>query len=142
MGYDLHITRAEDWGDSSSSPIEWEEWADFVEHDPELSFSTEDRVRFSEKEEKPPLVDWHGLEIQKGCLHLFEGRVVAKNPDDALVGKMIEIAERLNATVQGDDGESYPSSDVSRLNSRSGCMGATVGLFAAGALVAAALQLR
>jgi hypothetical protein len=31
-----------------------------------------------------------------------------KDPDEALIEKMVEIAEKLGATVQGDDSEVYP----------------------------------
>lgn len=36
MGYDVHITRAVDWFDSEQTPILFEEWTTYIEHDPEL----------------------------------------------------------------------------------------------------------
>jgi hypothetical protein len=35
------------------------------------------------------------------------GEVVVKNPDDEILGKMRQIAERMGAKVIGDEGESY-----------------------------------
>jgi hypothetical protein len=40
-------------------------------------------------------------------LDWFEGNVFSKNPDDPLIDKMVEIAKKLDAKVQGDDGEVY-----------------------------------
>jgi hypothetical protein len=39
------------------------------------------------------------------------GRIYTKHPDRAMIGKMLEIAARLAAKVQGDDDEVYPSLD-------------------------------
>lgn len=36
MGYDVHITRAEDWSENEDAPISLEEWERFVDGDPEL----------------------------------------------------------------------------------------------------------
>jgi hypothetical protein len=36
-----------------------------------------------------------------------QGNVVAKNPDDEILRKMLELAARLSAQVQGDKGELY-----------------------------------
>ena len=101
MGYDLHITRAEDWGESRSNPITAEEWLAVVESDPELSPAGYNGPYFAlwrgPSENPEPWLDWS------------DGRVHTKNPDAPLVGKMIRLAGRLGARVQGDDGEFYPS---------------------------------
>ncbi len=36
MGYDLHITRAENWLDSEAMPISLDEWSAYVAADPEM----------------------------------------------------------------------------------------------------------
>jgi hypothetical protein len=41
----------------------------------------------------------------------FEGNVFTTDPDRVTLEKMIRLAERLDAKVQGDDGEPYPSPD-------------------------------
>ncbi|MEU9305689.1 hypothetical protein [Streptomyces sp. NPDC048269] len=35
------------------------------------------------------------------------GRIVSKNPSDAVIATMREVADALEAKVQGDDGEYY-----------------------------------
>ncbi|MFD0403203.1 hypothetical protein ACFVHI_34595 [Kitasatospora sp. NPDC127121] len=35
------------------------------------------------------------------------GRIVSKNPSDAVIATMCRVAKVLNARVQGDDGEYY-----------------------------------
>jgi hypothetical protein len=79
MGYDLHITRAETWTDSAAHPIEESEWRACAASDPEL----------------------------EGIADFREGRIVVKNPDDSAIARMLEVAKRLNAHVEGDDGEFY-----------------------------------
>lgn len=82
MGYDLHITRREDWTDETGPEISLEEWNELVER-----HSATDVVR--------------------GALYWERGEVIAKNPDVALVRQMVAMAERLGGRVQGDDGEIY-----------------------------------
>jgi hypothetical protein len=41
-----------------------------------------------------------------------EGRVITKNPEAEFVDKMVAVAAKLKAKVQGDDGETYQSSTV------------------------------
>lgn len=109
MGYDLHITRAETWLDASDAPISEAEWMSLVDSDPDLAVSREDWVerRLSDGSiERVHPVLW------KGCaLWLLDGEVVTKNPDDSLIAKLVEIAERLGARVLGDEDEEYPLGD-------------------------------
>jgi hypothetical protein len=99
MGYDLHITRKEFHADSDGPEITADEWMAYIASDPELRLAPEcgkhhAMLRIQSKYPEPWL-DWFG-----GCVY-------TKNPDKAIVAKMIQIAERLNARVQGDDGEFY-----------------------------------
>ena len=80
MGYGLHITRRKSWSDEHGPAITEQEWLAQVGGDADLA-----------------------------ALYWDHGNVEAKNPDEALVRKMVSVAARLNATVQGDDGESYDS---------------------------------
>ena len=93
MGYDLHITRPE------GAWITAAEWLQYVEQDPELKLAGYNGDYFalwSGKSEYPdPWLDW------------FAGNIYTKNPDDPLIDKMVEIAKKLNAKVQGGDGEIY-----------------------------------
>lgn len=101
MGYDLHITRAKDWSQNVESQISAEEWLAYVERDPELSLFPENGphcTRWAGKSQYPdPWLNW------------FRGNVYTKNPDEALIEKMVAIAHELDAQVQGDDGEIYHS---------------------------------
>jgi hypothetical protein len=39
------------------------------------------------------------------------GNIYTKNPDNPMIKKMVQIAHRLNAIVQGDDGEGYTGNE-------------------------------
>jgi hypothetical protein len=100
MGYDLHITRAEDWADNEESPISAEEWLAAAAADPELRLGSPNGPYFA---------DWVDLRTgaERGWLDWSDGDIFTKHPDRALLGKMLELAARLGARVQGDDGELY-----------------------------------
>jgi hypothetical protein len=101
VGYDLHITRAKSWALNTKHRISAEEWLAYVEKDPELSLSRDGGPYFAKWSGKSklnePWLDWH------------DGNIETKNPDEALIDKMVVIADELGATVQGDDGEIYRS---------------------------------
>jgi hypothetical protein len=92
MGYDFHITRRDDWYDEGAD-ISADEWLKYVESDPELSIDESNGKYFAIWKE-----DW---------LDWRRGEIYTKNPRKNLVEKMIQIANRLNAKVQGDEGEVY-----------------------------------
>jgi hypothetical protein len=116
MGYDLHITRASHWTESSSSPILLTEWIDFVDKDPEMHL---DDIAIGRVKGKPAISYRNkGLAVwtaysghdPKGNMAWFdyhEGEIVVKNPDDEILGKMKMIASHFAACVMGDDGELY-----------------------------------
>jgi hypothetical protein len=115
MGYDLHITRAADWSESETIPIALEEWLAYVASDTEMRL---DNVAEAEVDgqvlrlEGAGIAVWtafsgHGVGGNMAWFHYFDGNVDVKNPDREILGKMLQIAERLGATVQGDDGEQY-----------------------------------
>jgi hypothetical protein len=113
MGYDLYITRAEHWTDSEASPITVAEWCTLVKQDDDLTITGMQGEYFAvwngESEFEEPWLDWHA------------GRIFTKNPDEPLIEKMIAIAERLNARVQGDDGEIYlPGGQIAPATAQSG----------------------
>ena len=98
MGYDLHITRRKDWA-KTGRDITAEEWLAVVERDNELSLFPEAGPYFARWSGDPkapdPWLDW------------YKGSIYTKNPDEALIDKMVAIARVLRAEVQGDDGEIY-----------------------------------
>jgi hypothetical protein len=99
MGYELHITRAEFHADNAGHEITADEWLRCVQGDPELRLVPDQGKYFVQwsgpSEHSEPWFDW------------FKGCVSTKNPDRAILGKMLQIAQTLNARVQGDDGEFY-----------------------------------
>jgi hypothetical protein len=100
MGYELHITRAEHWSDNEQHPITAEEWLAVVTSDPELHIDTQNGPYFAV---------WSGpcSYPDGGWFEWFDGNISTKHPDRAILGKMLQIAARLGAHVQGDDGEMY-----------------------------------
>jgi hypothetical protein len=85
MGYQVNISREE-------GSISEKEWQNFVASDLELKLSDEDRLStiwLKLKEE--PVFFWEDSEIW------------AWSPDNATMRKMLEIAEKLDAKVIGED---------------------------------------
>lgn len=116
MGYDVHITRADDWPESSQNPIRLEEWLEYLKSDPEFRLDGKAEAITPQGErircESEGLAVWiaHPKHGQRGNMAWFDcqdGEVVVKNPDDPILGKMRVVAKALHARVQGDDGEYY-----------------------------------
>jgi hypothetical protein len=97
MGYDLHITRKENWTDDNGESITPDEWLSVLDADPELSRATDtgaDTLAGA----------WNGQTL----FRFDNGEITCKNPDEPTIRKMVAIAQRLRANVQGDDAERYP----------------------------------
>jgi hypothetical protein len=115
MGYDLHITRAEDWSSSEETPIALEEWLAYIASDPEMRLDNSAEVEVDGQVlrlESAGLAVWtafrgHDAGGNMAWFHYSDGNVDVKNPDREILGKMLQIADRLGANVQGDDGERY-----------------------------------
>lgn len=116
MGYDLYITRKDDWSDDEGRVITLVEWLAVVDADPDLRHDGYAETRTPDgnvlRIEQPGLVVWtaHPDARQEGDLARLSysgDRVVVKNPDPAFIEKMIQLAAQLDATVQGDEGEHY-----------------------------------
>jgi hypothetical protein len=102
MGYDAHITRKKFWADSEGRPITAQEWLAYVATDPQLRLDPTSKrhtvtILRIQSQYPDPWLEW------------FEGDIYTKNPDEAILGKMLQIASALGARVQGDDGEIYRS---------------------------------
>jgi hypothetical protein len=95
MGYDLHISRRKDWADSTGPAITELEWRMLIDADRDLKIV--DPLN-------NPNVAILGDEI---WFDWSDGQVFTKNPDRQTLQKMLKIANRLGANVQGDDGEIY-----------------------------------
>jgi hypothetical protein len=99
MGYDLHITRKQYWCDETGPDISLDEWLGYVQGDAEIAPDPanpgdENWLIVLERESWP--LWWRAT-----------GELYTKNPGDAIVQKLIAIADALNARVIGDDDEIY-----------------------------------
>ena len=103
MGYNFHITRAEHWSENHDYEISAEEWLSLITNDSELLL---------DKSNGPFFVKWIGKSsYEEPWFDWYEGNIYTKNPDQAIFTKMLSLAKKLNATVQGDDGERYITID-------------------------------
>lgn len=102
MGYELHITRGDRRGDTRGADgrdISLAEWLRCVASDPEL---------WPDPDGPEGLALWSGHPAgARRWLAWFDGEVYSEGPDRPLVEKMLQLAARLGARVQGDDGERY-----------------------------------
>ena len=98
MGYDFHITRADDWSETAGHEITKTEWEKVIDTDPALVRS-------------PGLgegcASWRTPSGAEGWLCWSEGELYTKYPDTEMLAKMLEVAGKLDAKILGDDGEEY-----------------------------------
>ena len=100
-GYDLHVTRKESWADESGPKITFVEWKAYVRSDHQISRDTMNREEdFLVSLPKETFPVWYDVEF---------GEIYTKNPSKNAIRKLSEIAKKLKAKVQGDDGELYPA---------------------------------
>ena len=116
MGYDLHITRTDDWFDGEETPIELDEWLAYIESDAEMRLDgyAEAKVEGEAvlRYENDGLAVWTAYsqlpEDGAGAWFDFRGgNIVVKNPDEEIIAKMKLIAADFSARVVGDEGEEY-----------------------------------
>jgi len=109
MGYDLLITRANFWAENEDAQIRPEEWLAIIESDSELSLVSEIQ---GQQLNSPYFVAWNGESIHaEPWLDWADGNIYSKNPDQAIIRKMVSIGKLLKAKVQGEDGEEYDGSE-------------------------------
>jgi len=118
MGYDVHITRKNDWSDTEGPVITRDEWFEYVGGDASMRLereaivSNESGEAFSVQDETLSVwKDWSARVEGKNEAWMWHsaGNVMAKNPDSEMLRKMFLIADALGAKLQGDDGEIYNS---------------------------------
>jgi hypothetical protein len=114
VGYDVHVSRGDEWSDAA--PISSSEWRAFVESSADLELvgavevanSLGETIRYA----SPDLAMWTRHPSRPEIPFAFRGgRVVVKNPDEATLGRLRELATSLGARVQGDDGEFHDEDD-------------------------------
>lgn len=103
MGYELHITLADNWTRSESKPITEAVWQAVHAEDPSLGMR-EDVYLHGTVRIRPVVWNAHPA---KPAFWSRRGRVDVKNPDARTDAKMKEIAAALGARVVGDDDEEY-----------------------------------
>lgn len=102
MGYDLHITRADEWEDAEDDPIPLDEWVAFARGWVELT-------------ETDALDDGTGAPVfilgddpaVSAALYWSGGRIKVRGADESYVPPLVDIALALDSVVLGDDGEAY-----------------------------------
>lgn len=98
-GYDVHVTRKPHWADTKGPRITFAEWQSYVEGDGAVQLdkqNTGNNFIVSVGDESFPL--WYEPKF---------GELRTKDPSKKVVAKLVEIAAKLKAKVQGDDGELY-----------------------------------
>ena len=105
MSYDLHIVRTLDWLDAATLPVTLEDTNHIIENDPKLDWSQSDYVDMNESTGtvRYYMINWVGVP----CFWWYRDQIIGATPDEQRTKKLVEIAERLNAYVIGDDGERY-----------------------------------
>ncbi|KAB8048646.1 hypothetical protein GCN78_18040 [Janthinobacterium rivuli] len=113
MGYDLHITKAGEWSQSSQTPISEVEWKSAVAADGLLKMDTTATAANPQTREiiqvsNPLMAAW--IDPKTNDKHYFyyhRGEISVKNPSENAIKKMKELAVKLDAQVLGDEGEQY-----------------------------------
>ena len=114
LGYNVHITRAQNWYESEENPISLDEWKAYIESDPEMRLDGFAKVMTPDgilRYENEGLAVWklhsrHGAG-GKAWINWSRSQIDVKNPDVEMHCKMFAIATALAARVQGDEGELY-----------------------------------
>lgn len=118
MGYDLYITRKEDWSDVDGQDITLDDWMAYVSGDRSLridverSAASDPRVASGAKEPSHVVwVDWPDREVghQEAWIWLERGNLVATDADLKFRQKLFLIAVALDARLMGEGGEVYNS---------------------------------
>jgi len=115
MSYDIHITRKNHWADDNDSVITGSEWKELADNDPEIEITGVAEAKTADgkttiRMEKELLGQWKKSPDDAPIYFVYsdkEGGLLVSDPDKDAINKMKEIAIRLNAKVQGDDGEVY-----------------------------------
>ncbi|MES1199065.1 MAG: hypothetical protein ABUS48_03705 [Pseudomonadota bacterium] len=106
MGYDIHIHRRADWTDVGDD-ITSDEWRAVYEADESLTIYGAYGYREGENVRETPVIGWPAPDCAEAAFTLYRGGIRTKNPSASAIRKAWEIADKLGAKVQGDDGEFY-----------------------------------
>ena len=134
MGYDIHITRQENWYDDDKSlQITLGEWKVYVDSDPEMRLDNFAEATLPDggkiRMENEGLAVWtkysgDSIDSNHAWFDYRNGNITVKNPNEEIMKKMLAIANKLRAKMQGDEGEIYDLSEIRKtasiLNSLNG----------------------
>lgn len=134
MGYDLYITRKDDWSDVDGQDITLDDWMGYVHLDRSLQVdgaraaAVDPRVASGAKEPSHVLwLDWPDREVglREAWIWLERGNLVATDADLRFRQKLFLIAVGLEARLMGENGEVYnsigePEGKLSRLGALTG----------------------
>jgi hypothetical protein len=121
MGYDVHITRKENWWEDNGPEISLDEWISVVTGDRDMRLDGYAEAQLGDgsvlRYERDGLSVWtaysgHGKDGNMPWFDLCRGCVDVKNPDPEILQKMWSLAQVLSAKVQGDEGEFYDASGM------------------------------
>ena len=103
MGYELHITRGDDWSDRKRR-IARDEWERVVAADPDLKLYDE-----AQRGQRDPVYRLEIPDLDNAFYYQeLSGTIcVRRGYFEDVLPKVLEIASKLGAVVQGDEGEYY-----------------------------------
>ena len=97
MGYDVYITRREQWYSEDGPEITLQEWQALLASDPDLvTLEDGETAQLVHPDGHYARTFWHS-----------RGYIFVKKPNRAALMKMLKIAETLGARVIGDHDEVY-----------------------------------
>ncbi|WP_435207201.1 hypothetical protein [Micromonospora sp. bgisy143] len=109
MGYELHISRAEEYYDSEERPIALQDWLSYAEGNPALRAGE----WLGWGEERQSIFEYTCGDGSVVSLTWFEGGITIKGHFDSDPYREFgAIAGDLRANLQGDDGERYTADGV------------------------------
>jgi hypothetical protein len=113
MGYDIRITRNRDFDSDQHEEIPLAEWLAVVDSDPEMERRERIETTLPDgqvlriQESGPPVI-WKGHTDGGEVWFVYlRGEIAVKNPDSPFFIKMYNLASKLNAVLQGEEGEFY-----------------------------------
>ncbi len=105
MGFEIHLTRADSWLDSTDAPISVSEWEAFASGRSDLRVSGS--VSFEEVGEQP-VYSWVGPAGEDVSLYWYDHRIeVTGVSDERCARALVPLAQQLSARVVDDDDEDY-----------------------------------
>ncbi|RFM28141.1 hypothetical protein [Deminuibacter soli] len=126
--YELHITRRNNWyDDDSEKSITLDEWKTFIKENEDMHLDSTFEAKMQNGEsfsfESLELTRWSGYSGSRTCgnhawFNYWSGNITVKNPDDEIIYQMLNIARKLNAKVQGTQGEEYTETYFTRAQIR------------------------